>query len=118
MVEKHEILRTSFHMDNMEEPLQFVHQQKVTDYEHNNISEISTNEQVEYISKHLENDRKSGFEITKPGLWRYRTFALGDDFYCVCFICHHAIIDGWSDASFNTELFNIYFSYPKLVIIL
>ncbi|NOQ24124.1 MAG: amino acid adenylation domain-containing protein [Bacteroidales bacterium] len=107
---KHPILRTSFYLDYKGESLQFVYKDIKIDYEHLDIANSSPEEKEIYINECLLKDRKKRLDHESPGLWRLKTINLGDNDYCVCFICHHAIIDGWSDASFLTELNNIYFN--------
>jgi amino acid adenylation domain-containing protein len=108
MVDKHQILRTGFNMGDFEEPVQIVHKKVPLDIEHYDISDMGTHEQEEYIMKFIAKDRITPMDISVPPLWRMRTFGLDKDHIVVLWVCHHAIIDGWSDASFNTELNNIY----------
>src|SRR6201999_787880 len=110
MVEKHTILRTSFY-EEYKVPLQFVH--KTANFEVNHFDLSGDNDQVEIIRAFLANDKGRPFITDSPGLFRLATFKLDECNYCICFICHHAIIDGWSDASFNTELINIYQELKK-----
>ncbi|MDW3192235.1 MAG: amino acid adenylation domain-containing protein [Cytophagales bacterium] len=108
MVEKHPMLRTSFSMDE-EEPLQFVHENGMVDYVHQDLGSSSADEQKQIITTQLEEDKHSGFDLSRPGVWRYKSYSLGDNNYILCFIFHHAIIDGWSNASFSTELHETYY---------
>ncbi|MFS4449735.1 condensation domain-containing protein, partial [Maribacter sp. 2307UL18-2] len=109
MVEKHEILRTSFELSqNKNVPLQIVHKNVAIDFTYQDLSGLSNDELKITIKSDLEADFQKAFDIEIPGLWRYKVYALGNDLYAMCFIFHHAIIDGWSRASLNTELKNIY----------
>ncbi|MCP5047212.1 MAG: amino acid adenylation domain-containing protein [bacterium] len=108
MVEKHPILRTSFNISDFGESVQLVHKNPGVDYRHEEISQLGKPEQEEYIKRLLAEDRGIPLEINAAPLWRLRTFGINDENIVVFFTCHHAIIDGWSDASFNTELNNIY----------
>ncbi|NOQ24125.1 MAG: amino acid adenylation domain-containing protein, partial [Bacteroidales bacterium] len=111
MMEKHSILRTGFYQDG-NELKQVVFKKLDPEIKHYNISDKNTQEQNDFIREYLYNDKNVPFDI-KEHLWRFFTFDLGNNAYCICFICHHAIIDGWSDASFNTELNNIYLALQK-----
>lgn len=107
---KHEILRTSFHVTGFPVPVQAVHsgcdiKGKV------NFSDISDRSQAlqkEYLQQFLEQDRANSFDLGNPGLWQLSVFRLSGDSYGVVFIFHHAILDGWSVASFISELGNTY----------
>ncbi|MBL6448216.1 amino acid adenylation domain-containing protein [Fulvivirga sp. 29W222] len=107
MVEKHQMLRTGFYQDR-DDLYQILHTTTDAKISHYDLSSMGKSQQHQAVVDYLRNDRADVFKIDQRGLWRFTTFALGKDTYCVCFICHHAIIDGWSDASFNTELNNIY----------
>jgi amino acid adenylation domain-containing protein len=108
LVEKHPILRTSFNMNDFKEAVQIVHKKCPIDIRHNDISSMEKNRQKEYLMKFLEEDRRNPFDTKAVPLWRMRTFTLDQENVCIAWIFHHAILDGWSDASFKTELNNIY----------
>ncbi|MGE5343746.1 MAG: amino acid adenylation domain-containing protein [Candidatus Omnitrophota bacterium] len=108
MVQKHPILRTGFHIGDFDEPVQIVYRSCALDVLHIDLSVMDRSDQETYILNYIEQDRKEPFRFTEPPLWRLRTFALSKDHIVVLWVCHHAIIDGWSDASFKTELNNIY----------
>jgi iturin family lipopeptide synthetase B len=108
MVEKHPILRTSLHISDFEQPVQIVHKTCFIDMEHTDISHMTTTEQETFLRGYVATDRETPFQVDQAPLWRMRTFTLDKDNIFVLFVCHHAIIDGWSDASFKTELNNIY----------
>ncbi|MDW3192239.1 MAG: amino acid adenylation domain-containing protein [Cytophagales bacterium] len=110
---KHAMLRTSFSMEKYDEPLQFVHKGVAIDYLHQNLTDLLTDQQEKFIESELQMDKSKPFDLSRPGAWRYRSYALGDNNFAVCFIFHHAILDGWSNASFSTELHDIYFQLLK-----
>lgn len=105
---QHEILRTAFDLTDIEAPVQIVYNAVESDYAHEDLSSKTRQEQEDAIRQMLAADRAQPFDVQKPGLWRVRTFSLGNDVVVVLLVCHHAIIDGWSDATFSTELNNIY----------
>jgi len=108
MVDKHPILRTGFNLTDFEEAVQVVHKKTHVDMEHQDISHMEIHDQEEYIKAFIAGDRQYPIDPSSPPLWRMRTFSLDNDQVVVLWVCHHAIMDGWSDASFNTELNNIY----------
>jgi amino acid adenylation domain-containing protein len=105
---QHEILRTGFDISDMDAPVQIVYKSIEADYVHEDLSRQSRQEQEAIIKQRLADDRAQPFDIQKPGLWRVRTYSLGNNVVVVLLVCHHAIIDGWSDATFSTELNNLY----------
>jgi surfactin family lipopeptide synthetase A len=107
---KHEILRSSFHLNDYGLPLQIVHKGSLSiNMTYEDIGDQSEGEQREYLEKYLQSDRAEGFDLKQVGLWRIRVFRLSDSSYGVMWIFHHAIIDGWSNASLMTELSNTYY---------
>jgi surfactin family lipopeptide synthetase A len=108
MVEKHSILRTSFNMEDFQEPIRIVHKRVGIDIKHVDISNMEKHQQEDNINQYLAEDRQNPFNTAVPPLWRMRTWDLGKENVVIAWIFHHAILDGWSDASFKTELNNIY----------
>jgi amino acid adenylation domain-containing protein len=108
MVDKHEILRTSFHVEGYEEPLQMVHKETKKIITHEDISSMEKQQQETYIKKKMQEDRSHAFDIREIPLWRLLIFTIGKDRICVVWTFHHAILDGWSNATLVTELNNIY----------
>lgn len=108
MMKRHGILRTAFDLSDNGNSRQLVYDTASVDYMHSDLSGLTRKEQQDSINAFLVKDRKYPFKIENPGLWRVRTFNLGNDRVVIILICHHAIIDGWSDATFSTELNNTY----------
>lgn len=108
MTARHPVLRTSFRFLDTENPFQFVYKQGRAEMHSHDLSAFSSTEQVRLVLQVLQQDKAAAFELDKPGIWRFIVFKLGAADYLLCFVCHHAIIDGWSDAVFNTELNNLY----------
>ncbi|WP_425430497.1 non-ribosomal peptide synthase/polyketide synthase [Chitinophaga niastensis] len=107
MVRKHAILRTAFNLELMTDGVQVVYKSIPVRIDHFNLPTVNNIEAKEILEAYLEKERAIPFRLDEAPLWRAAAFTLKD---CTVFIfqCHHAIIDGWSDASFNTELNNLY----------
>ncbi|MFR5073121.1 MAG: condensation domain-containing protein [Bianqueaceae bacterium] len=60
------------------------------------------------IRAYLEDDLSNHFELEKDFLWRIKIFWLGEGAYCIVLSFHHAILDGWSVATFMSELVKLY----------
>lgn len=108
LLEKHEILRTSFHLDGFSEPIQVVNALEHMSYDLplEDISEMDYASQQSHINAFLAADRQVPFELQKAGLWRIRFYKTATGQYTFLWIFHHAILDGWSDASFMKEFIN------------
>ncbi|WP_316634067.1 non-ribosomal peptide synthetase [uncultured Flavobacterium sp.] len=108
LVYKHSILRTSFHMEGYATEVQMVHKDIDARLHYVNLRDQAREEQEKTIKDFLDNEMKSPFIVNTAPLWRMAAFDLGQDEVVFVFQCHHAIIDGWSDALFMTELNNLY----------
>ncbi|MFA0964358.1 amino acid adenylation domain-containing protein [Roseivirga sp. BDSF3-8] len=110
LVKKHEILRTSFHTTGFAQPIQVVHPaEKISG--RITFTQVNTKHEPaleEYFEEQLAKDRQHPFQPEKPGLWRMILYALQDNQYVLLWVFHHAIMDGWSNASLMTELLDTY----------
>jgi amino acid adenylation domain-containing protein len=111
LVAKHEILRTGFDFNHFPQTVQIVYKAAATkpDLGYEDISHMGQEEQRRYLQQSLAKDVENRFNVTAPGLWRMRVFRLSESGYGLLLACHHAVIDGWSDATLTTELSNVYF---------
>jgi tyrocidine synthetase-3 len=106
---KHPILRTGFKMFGFDEPVQIVYKKIPLDIKHYNISHLDKQEQEEYLGTVLAEDRQKPFDVSAAEpMWRVKVFSLDSENIIFVWICHHAMIDGWSSASLITELHNTY----------
>ncbi|MFL5745678.1 MAG: amino acid adenylation domain-containing protein, partial [Niastella sp.] len=108
LVEKHSILRTSFDVSNLEQPVQLVHRTIPVDVHYADLSGTDSTEQEATIRSFLRAELQRPFDTAKAPLWRMAAFNIGENRIVFVSQCHHAIIDGWSDALFMTELNNLY----------
>ncbi|MBG9799437.1 non-ribosomal peptide synthetase [Brevibacillus laterosporus] len=117
MVDKHDILKTSFHIEEFSTPVQVVHQDVSVQIDEIDITHLEE-QQKEHIHRYLAEDRLSPFDVTTAPLWRMRVFKLNSKQIALVWIFHHAILDGWSVASFITELIDVYFKLKQKKLIL
>lgn len=115
LVNKHDNLRTSFHLTGFGRPVKIVH--NFTHADHVDLIDLSgeTEDKYEKLQLKLAEYRsqiEDGFD--KPfGIWKIAVFRLSPDKHAIGWIRHHSIIDGWSAASFLTELCNGYVDLKK-----
>ncbi|AIG26727.1 amino acid adenylation domain-containing protein [Brevibacillus laterosporus] len=107
LVKKHSILRTTFNLQDFPEPIQIVHKQEAFHLDLQHMDITNEHDQEMAINHYLSEDRKVPFALDKP-LWKLRIFTISNEEHVLCMIFHHAILDGWSVASFITELSNTY----------
>ncbi|MEO5647347.1 MAG: condensation domain-containing protein, partial [Chitinophagaceae bacterium] len=113
LVNKHESLRSSFDFSKFGFPVQIVHASAHEDIFFEDISSMSSAEQKLHLENFLVKDRESPFDISKPGLWRIYVYKIKAEEYNILWVIHHAIVDGWSFASLQTELSQVYFKVKE-----
>ena len=108
LVLQHPILRTSFHWEGLSEPLQFVHQFATLPLTVDDLNGMSAEQQGAAKSAWLEREKQNPFDITKAPLARLHVHRFTRTELQLNFSCHHAILDGWSLATFLAELMRAY----------
>jgi amino acid adenylation domain-containing protein len=108
IVEKHPALRTSFDFTNFSEPLQLVHKMASVPVAFFDISMLDEKSQNEAVAEAIESEKENPFDISKAPLLRVFVHYRGDDLLSYTVSFHHAILDGWSVASLQTELLTEY----------
>ncbi|HLK97960.1 MAG TPA: AMP-binding protein, partial [Hymenobacter sp.] len=108
LVEKHGILRTVFNLNSYEEEVQIVYKKAAVAVDYHDLSGQSAQEAQEFIMGYLKEERERPFETETSFPWRSTLFKLSERTMVHLFQFHHALLDGWSFASFTTELYNVY----------
>jgi amino acid adenylation domain-containing protein/non-ribosomal peptide synthase protein (TIGR01720 family)/FkbM family methyltransferase len=109
LIDKHSILRTAFNLDIHSEGMQIVYKSVPFKIEFIDLEHAGEEDGRRYIEQYLEKERARPFEVNKVPVWRAAIIKLKEH-NAFIFQVHHALLDGWSVASFNTELNNLYFS--------
>ncbi len=105
MMAKHPILRTAYMLDEL---AHIVYKNVPMDIPYHEIAGLTKVEKERYVTQKMIESRQRPFDISVPPLWRLSFFNLGNPEILVLWEFHHAIIDGWSNASLLTELNNTY----------
>ncbi|MEO7583966.1 MAG: non-ribosomal peptide synthase/polyketide synthase [Ferruginibacter sp.] len=106
LVNKHAILRTGFNLDIHSEGLQIVYKKVPVHIEYIDEQGLTDKDARSFIEAYLEKGRSAPFQIDKVPLLRFTIINFADH-RALIFQFHHALLDGWSVASFNTELNNL-----------
>ncbi|SFH03191.1 amino acid adenylation domain-containing protein, partial [Duganella sp. CF458] len=105
---KHPVLRTSFALHGFSEPLQLVHPESTVPLIVADISAASREEQDASLAAFVEAEKGESFDLEQAPLLRIFIHVRNKRQIQYTFSGHHAILDGWSVASLQTELFNNY----------
>ncbi|OUS31220.1 hypothetical protein A9Q99_04275 [Gammaproteobacteria bacterium 45_16_T64] len=108
VIARHQILRTGFIWDGVDQPLQVVHESidlSITKYDW---SSFSAEEAKAKLERYLIDDRNLGFNFKQPGILRITWVSMPGDRYQLIWSFHHILLDGWSMPVVFSELFSIY----------
>jgi len=96
LLAKHTILRSSFHADEFDIPVQCVHADAQMPVEVIDYSELGDVLQHSALSNYRKADRTRGFDLKASPLMRITLIRLKDDRYWMLWSFHHMLLDGWS----------------------
>jgi non-ribosomal peptide synthetase component F/aryl carrier-like protein len=108
VIERHPVLRTSFHWERRDQPFQVVYRSVNLPWEQYDWRGVSSTEQQELLKNFLKGDRQRDFDINKPPLMRLTLIQLAKDNYQFVWSKHHLILDGWSTAIVFKDVFDTY----------
>ena len=107
---RHPVLRTAFDLRNYSEPLQLVYSDAQIPIEVFDVSALPTDEQNRTIAEFVHHERTTRFELDQAPLLRVFVHQRDPSGIQFTLSFHHAILDGWSVAALQTELFHNYAS--------
>ncbi|MFJ4190555.1 amino acid adenylation domain-containing protein [Kitasatospora sp. NPDC089509] len=105
VIARHTALRSSFHWDELEKPLQVVHRTAGTDLEVLDWRGLPPGEQRERLDRCLRDDRAAGFDLTAAPLMRLTLVRLADEEFQFVWTHHMILLDGWSVPLVLREIF-------------
>jgi amino acid adenylation domain-containing protein len=110
LVERHPILRSSFHTSADNRLVQAVHKRAELPLEVHDISGLGETEQEQFVERWMEEEKWRRFTWSEAPLFRIVVHRRAANRFQHTLSFHHAILDGWSLASLQTELFEHYLS--------
>jgi amino acid adenylation domain-containing protein len=113
VVERHPVLRTSFHWEDLENPLQVVHRNAELPVERQDWRTLPPAEREARLLAFLEADRRRGFVLSEAPLMRLALLRQTDDTYQLVWSHHHLLLDGWSLPLVLRELFASYEAFRR-----
>ncbi|QHS63363.1 non-ribosomal peptide synthetase [Chitinophaga agri] len=108
LVDKHAILRTCFNLIEYETEVQIVYKEIDIKIGYYDVAALDEKAQETFVADYMRTSLKQPFDVTIAPLWRMNIFRFGEEKMGFVWEFHHAILDGWSNASFLTELNNLY----------
>ncbi|MBN3958480.1 condensation domain-containing protein [Nostoc sp. NMS8] len=108
---RHTILRTSFYWEELDKPLQVVHQQVEVPVDYQDWQELDPLEQQEHLQSFLESDRLRRFDFSQAPLMRLAIIQIQEHTYYLVWSSNLLILDGWSYLLVLNDVIEIYEAY-------
>jgi hypothetical protein len=108
VVERHAVLRTSFHWKEMEHPHQVVHRQVDLPWAEEDWRRVPPAGRERRLKERREAECRAGFDFETAPLFRLLLVRLEDRLWSLVWTQHHLLLDGWSVGLVLKELFAAY----------
>ncbi len=108
VLQRHDILRSAFVWEDLDEPLQVVHEQVDLPFEILDWSEKSSAQQKGDFEQLIKSERQAGLELTDAPLMRIKLIRLKNNEHYFLWSYHHLLFDGWGFAIILGEIFRLY----------
>ncbi|MDQ5838032.1 MAG: condensation domain-containing protein, partial [Acidobacteriota bacterium] len=108
LLERHTVLRTSFHWEGLDKPVQVVHDQVTLPWVYQDWRSHGAPPLDGKWQEHLLADRRAGFALDRPPLMRCLLVRTAEDQYRFNWSHHHILLDGWCLSLVLEEFFKIY----------
>jgi amino acid adenylation domain-containing protein/non-ribosomal peptide synthase protein (TIGR01720 family) len=108
VVDRHPILRTSFHSEGLNKPVQVVHAQVELPVEHLDWRGLPRPDREHQLRAFLRADRQRGWVLTEAPLLRLTLIRLSQTEYLCVRSHHHILMDGWSGPRLFREVQTLY----------
>ncbi|MGZ4765262.1 MAG: MupA/Atu3671 family FMN-dependent luciferase-like monooxygenase, partial [Ilumatobacteraceae bacterium] len=93
VADRHPIMRTRFRWTDRDEPVQEVSQRVEAQMATHDLRTLAPEVQESVLAGFLADDRRAGFELDTPPLWRLNLFLLGPSRTRLVFTYHHSLLD-------------------------
>ncbi|MFH6990754.1 condensation domain-containing protein, partial [Flavobacterium collinsii] len=108
VINRHEILRTSFKRNEEGEVRQFISEASAVDFKIDYADFTTVENQQATVEKRVEECYKHQFDLGKAPLVNLHLLKLEENRHLLLFNMHHIISDGWSMGILSNELLTLY----------
>ena len=108
LTEIYSVLRTSFHWENLQQPVQVVHRSAKLSWEEHDLTPCEPDARRSAIQHYLAADRRRGFDLSQAPLMRLALLRLEPGESLCVWTFHHAILDGWSVQTLMKKMVALY----------
>lgn len=95
VAEANSVLRTSFHWEEGDKPVQVIHRRTAIPVEVRDLTVVPSDRE-EQVQAALAADRQRGFDLHRAPLFRVTLIRTAPNSYQMLLSFHHIILDGWS----------------------
>ena len=113
VVDRHPILRTSFHWEGLNKPLQVVHRKVKLTLAQEDWRALAPAEQEKRLEAYIEAEGYCGLEFDKALLMRLTLIRQREDTYHFLWTVHHLLLDGWSRPLILQEVWTSYQAFRQ-----
>lgn len=113
VIAAHPALRTSFHWEQIDKPVQVVHRSVAMRLGFLDLRHTPRSSQAAELTRFCEADRQLGFDIEKAPLLRVTLIQLSFATYRLLVSFHHAILDGWSFQRVYRQFLETYLAFRR-----
>lgn len=110
-IQRHEVLRTSVHWENLEKPVQVVHKEVLLPFVLHDLSGSTEFEQKARFDELTNSDGAESLNLTKAPVLRIFLIRLSAEKHVLLWDCHHILVDGWSASIVLQDLLAFYDAY-------
>ena len=107
-VNRHDILRTAFVWEGVEEPLQVVGTRVTLPWEEHDLSGLPPTDQQQRLQEYFAAARQGGFDPAHAPLMRLGLVRMSEDESVFVWTHHHLVVDGWSTALLMKDVAEFY----------
>ena len=111
IIENHDVFRTVFLFEEVEEPIQIVLDERKMKVHFEDISFYEEEKKADFIQQFRIKDRERTFDLSKDILLRLTLIQTETEKYYVIWSYHHILMDGWCIGLILKEFFAIYEAY-------
>jgi len=108
LVQRHDILRTAFVQEGLNQPYQVVLNVRSLDFTYLDFSANGLADAERQMTAYKEQDRAKPFRLDKDVLMRVAVIRLADDVCEFVWTYHHILMDGWCVSVLVTEFYQLY----------
>ncbi len=108
VIDRHEILRTAFVSEGVEEPVQVVLSNVVLNWHEEDWRGLSEFEVEERLAEYMESDRTTDFDFSRAPVMRVALMQITEGEYHFVWSSHHVLLDGWSVPLLIKEIATFY----------